>query len=234
MTGKGVRMVLLLLEDDLAVTRVVEAYAMRQGYRVWVTTDSDAAFDAVCDETVDAAIVDLMLPGVSGWDVVEAMRRESALPIIVISALDALDRRIQLLRLGADDYLVKPFAPSELMARLAAVLRRTHAVPAEGTLRFGPFELDRTAQVLRRHGRLLPVTGTELALLQTLVENGGRTLTRPQLVSRLRAQWTDEATRAVDVHVAALRSKIEEDPHHPRWILTVWGVGYRFDPMGGS
>lgn len=227
-------MVLLLLEDDPAVTRVVEAYAMRQGYRVWVTTDSDAALDAVCDETVDAAIVDLMLPGVFGWDVVEAMRRESALPILVISALDALDRRLELLRLGADDYLVKPFAPSELMARLAAVLRRTHAVPAEGKLRFGQFELDRMEQALRRDGRLLPVTGTELALLQALVENGGRTLTRPQLLSRLRAQWTDEATRAVDVHVAALRGKIEEDPHHPRWILTVWGVGYRFDPMGGS
>ena len=123
---------------------------MRQGYRLTATPDGDEALDAVAQGAVDVALVDLMLPGWSGWDVVEEMRRLSALPIIVISALSSLDRRLQLLGLGADDYLVKPFAPAELMARLATILRRTRSLAADAPIPFGPFVLDRPGRVLHR------------------------------------------------------------------------------------
>lgn len=229
-------MTILLLEDDPAVVRTVEVYAMRQGYRLTATTDGDEALEAVAQGAVDVALVDLMLPGWSGWDVVEEMRRLSALPIIVISALTSLDRRLQLLGLGADDYLVKPFEPAELMARLATILRRTRALTAAGPIHFGPFALDREGRALRREGVAVELTASEFSVLEALVENAGRTLSRAQLLARLHSLGRfagrdplDASTRMVDVHIAALRAKLGDDAHHPRWIATVWGTGYRFE-----
>lgn len=228
-------MTILLVEDDPAVVRTVEVYAMRQGYRVAATADGDEALDAVAQGAVDVALVDLMLPGWSGWDVVEEMRRLSALPIIVISALGSLDRRLQLLGLGADDYLVKPFAPAELMARLATILRRTRSLAANAPIPFGPFVLDRPGRVLHRGDGTVDLTASEFSVLEALVEHAGRTLTRAQLLARLHDQGTlaardaDRSTRMVDMHIAALRAKLGDDAHHPRWIVTVWGTGYRLE-----
>lgn len=227
-------MVILLLEDDPSVVRIVRAYAERQGYKVWATADGDEALDAVYEKAVDVVLVDLMLPGIAGWEVVEEMRRESSVPIIVISALHTLDRRLQLLGLGADDYLVKPFEPAELMARVAAVLRRTHTAEAKGPIRFGTFELNREGRVLRRDGKPVELTTSEFAVLEALVENAGRTLTRPQLLGRIHSQVTDGTTRAVDVHIAALRAKLEDNAQNPKWIVTVWGTGYRFEKDRGQ
>ncbi len=230
-------MTILLLEDDPAVVRTVEVYAMRQGYRLMATADGDEALDAVAQGAVDVGLVDLMLPGWSGWDVVQEMRRLSALPIIVISALTSLDRRLQLLGLGADDYLVKPFEPAELMARVATILRRTRAMTAAGPIHFGPFVLDREARALRRAGAPIELTASEFSILEALVENAGRTLSRAQLLARLHRLGhlagrdpLDASTRMVDVHIAALRAKLGDDAHRPHWIATVWGTGYRFEP----
>lgn len=193
--------------------------------------DGATAWAIMQKQRVNVAIVDLMLPDHQGWHLVQNIRRQASLPILVISALDDLDRRVKLLQSGADDYLTKPFAPRELLARIEAVVRRLAPWPQEGTtdIPFGPYRVYLDHKTCYRGQERVALTTSELTLLEALITNPGRIFSREQLLARLHG-WDDGTLtlRVVDVHIASLRAKLEPDPKRPRWIETVWGVGYRF------
>jgi DNA-binding response OmpR family regulator len=228
-----VRGSVLVVDDEPTIGEVVSAYLRRAGYETRVACDGHAALAAVAARSPDLIVLDLMLPGVDGLEVMRRVRerpdRTSA--IILLTAKGEEADRVTGLRLGADDYVVKPFSPAELVARVDAVLRRVDTVSEqEPPLRFGELEIDPSARVVRRAGEPVALTVREFDLLLFLARRPGRAFTRDELMDHVwqYAFYTDTST--VTVHVRRLRAKLETDPEHPRWIETVWGVGYRFAP----
>jgi DNA-binding response OmpR family regulator len=172
-------------------------------------------------------VLDLRLPGIGGIDVARAIRRDSSVPIIMVTARVEEDDRLRGLEAGADDYLTKPFSPRELVARVRAVLRRA-ALPADhDVLRIGDLALDVPRVAATRDGHPLDLTATEFQLLAALARSPGRVFTRSQLLDAIRGEPVESFDRAIDAHVKNLRRKIEPDPRRPRFILTVYGVGYK-------
>jgi len=228
-----VRGSVLVVDDEPTIGEVVSAYLRRAGYATRVAADGHAALAAVADATPDLVVLDLMLPGVDGLEVMRRVRerpnRRSA--IILLTAKGEESDRVTGLRLGADDYVVKPFSPAELVARVDAVLRRVNTV-AEGepALSFGALEIDPAARQARVAGESIALTTREFDLLLFLARHPGRAFTRDELMDHVwqYAFYTDTST--VTVHIRRLRTKLEPDPDAPRWIETVWGVGYRFAP----
>jgi two-component system phosphate regulon response regulator OmpR len=172
-------------------------------------------------------VLDVMLPDQDGVALTAELRRTSQLPILLLTARGDPEDRIRGLEVGADDYLVKPFEPRELLLRIATILRRAQPAPDDGLLRFGPCVFDRATLQLRRHGELVHLTAGELSLLQVLAERPGQPVSRAVLGERSRITGSD---RAVDVQMARLRRKIEDDPRQPRWLLTMRGEGYVLRP----
>ena len=223
----------LVVDDEPTIGEVVSAYLRRAGYETRLAADGYAALAAVAERSPDLIVLDLMLPGVDGLEVMRRVRerpdRTSA--IILLTARGGESERVTGLRLGADDYVVKPFSPAELVARVDAVLRRVDTVRAhEPTLVFDGLEIDPAARQVRRDGELLALTQREFDLLLFLARHPGRAFTRDELMDHVwqYAFYTDTST--VTVHIRRLRTKLEADPEQPRWIETVWGVGYRFAP----
>lgn len=225
-------MVILVVDDDIAISEVITSTLTEAGHTVHQASTAQEALDMATRIPIAFAIVDLLLPDRQGWDVVRVLRRRSSLPIIVISAIGDLDRRVQLLQSGADDYLVKPFEPRELLARLEAVQRRLVPIPLDGhpEFTFGPYRVNIRDRTCLRGFESVRLTQSEFVLLETLITTPGRVYSRDQLLDRLHDWDGDDTptTRSIDVHIATLRAKIETDPRHPQWIETVWGVGYRF------
>ena len=177
----------------------------------------------------DLVLLDIMLPGQSGFDVCAQLRRnDTRTPILMLTARGAVEDRVRGLRLGADDYLQKPFEMSELLARIDALLRR--AAPARRLLRIGRAQVNFDAGTVTAYGESLDVSAQSLRLLEYLVEHSGKTITREMLLSRVWGYKSMPSTRTVDVHIAWLRRALEKDPREPRHIVTVHAVGYRFDP----
>jgi DNA-binding response OmpR family regulator len=228
-----VRGSVLVVDDEPTIGEVVCAYLRRAGYESRVATDGHAALAAVAEHPPDLIVLDLMLPGLDGLEVMRRVRErpERTSAIILLTAKGLESDRITGLRLGADDYVVKPFSPAELVARVDAVLRRVNTVPAqEPALRFGDLEIEPTARQVRRAGERVALTQREFDLLLFLARHAGRAFTRDELMDHVwqYAFYTDTST--VTVHIRRLRAKLEADPESPRWIETVWGVGYRFVP----
>jgi two-component system alkaline phosphatase synthesis response regulator PhoP len=220
---------ILVVDDEPKIVKQARDYLENGGFRVASAADGTTALAIARHERPDLIVLDLNLPGTDGLDVCRALRRESDVPIIMLTArVDETDRLIGL-ELGADDYITKPFSPRELVARVRAVLRRVQGgVHQPGFIRAGHLEIDLHGHRVTREGDPIQLTRTEFNLLATLAQHPGQTFTRAQLLDRLHGVAYDGFDRSVDAHIKNLRRKLEEDPADPRYVLTVYGVGYRF------
>jgi len=224
----------LVVDDEPTIGEVVGRYLQRAGYATRVVHDGRGALSAVERERPDLVVLDLMLPGLDGLEVMRRLRdRDPAarLAIILLTARGEESDRVIGLRLGADDYVVKPFSPAELVARVDAVLRRVDtAGDPEAPLRFDGLEIDPSARTVTVDGEPAALSQREFDVLLFLARHPGRAFTRSQLMDHVwqYSFYTDTST--VTVHIRRLRAKIERDPAHPRFVETVWGVGYRFAP----
>jgi DNA-binding response OmpR family regulator len=217
---------ILVVDDEPRITRLVRDYLERAGFAVSVARDGEEALLRARTERPDLVVLDLGLPGLDGLDVTRSLRRDSATPIIILTARDDEADRIVGLELGADDYVTKPFSPRELVARVRAVLRR-HTRHADDVLRAGSLELDLPRMRLAIDGRVVELTATEFSLLAAMAREPGRVFTRSQLLDAIHGVAFESYERAIDAHVKNIRRKIEADPRLPRHLLTVYGVGYR-------
>jgi DNA-binding response OmpR family regulator len=220
----------LVVEDDPTVAEVVLAYLCRAGYEVEHAADGLAALASAARSWPDLVVLDLMLPGLDGLEVCRRLRATAPVPVIMLTALGSENDRVMGLELGADDYVTKPFSPRELTLRVRSVLRRGAApvIASADVLRAGPLRLDLTAHRATRDGVELALTTREFDLLAFLLTHPGEAFTREALMRQVWGwEFGDQST--VTVHVRRLREKVEEDPSDPRLLVTVWGVGYRFD-----
>jgi DNA-binding response OmpR family regulator len=221
---------ILVVEDEMKIARLVRDYLAHAGFEVIVTADGESALASARGHKPDLIVLDLGLPGRDGLDVTRELRRTSNVPIVMLTARGDESDRVVGLELGADDYVVKPFSPKELVARVRAVLRRSSAARATGpeVLRVAGVELDLPRMRVTVDGRPVDVTPTEFELLATLMREPGRVFTRGQLLDAIHGVAFDSYERAVDAHVKNIRKKIEPTAGKPRYLLTVRGVGYRF------
>lgn len=227
---------ILVVDDDPALRTLLASYLGANGFTVASANDGVAMWVALAQNAPDAIVLDLMLPGEDGLALTRALRAKSSVPILMLSARgEELDRVIGL-EVGVDDYLAKPFGPRELLARLRALLRRSHTglldAPASESPGFGPFTLDVSGHRLLREGREVAVTSADYELLVVLVGHPNRVLSRDTLFDLLRGYERDAFDRSIDNRVARLRRKIERDPSAPVFIRTVRSEGYLFNPRG--
>lgn len=225
---------ILVVEDEREIARMVQAYLLREGYQVEVAFDGESGWLKFQDLHPDLVILDLMLPGMNGLELARRIRRGSTVPIIMLTARAEEADRVAGLEMGADDYVVKPFSLRELAARVRAVLRRVEGVMLAEVLRAGPFTLDLAAREARLGETFLNLTPTEFEILTLFVRHPNRVFTRRELLSALRDRTYATIPRTVDSHIKNLRHKIEPNPDNPVYILTVHGVGYKFNPAGGG
>jgi len=220
---------ILVVEDDRNIAHLIERYLERAGFSPVLAYDGQAALERARARQPALVILDLMLPGLDGWEVCRELRKRSDVPIIMLTAREDETDRIVGFSLGADDYVVKPFSPRELVERVKAILRRTVAAPrAPATLGHGALLLEPEKHKVTCAGEPVALTPSEYKILQALMEARGRVLSRQDLVGRLYDHGQAVVDRVIDVHVGKLRHKLEDDPAHPRYILTVHGIGYRF------
>ena len=222
---------ILVVDDEKKIRDLVRSYLENEGFAVLVADSGQRALEAFGRVQPDLVILDLMLPDISGEEVVRAVRELSSVPIIMLTAKSSEDDRVAGLRLGADDYLVKPFSPRELVARVQAVLRRSAgSSDAAGVLRFGDglLVIDRDAREVTVDGAEVELTRSEFDLLHALATHPGRVFSRYELVTKVQGYDFDGYERTIDVHVKNLRKKLGDDPHRPAYITTVTGVGYKF------
>jgi two-component system alkaline phosphatase synthesis response regulator PhoP len=220
---------ILVVDDEPAIVKQARDYLEKGGFRVLSAGDGKVALALARNERPDLIVLDLNLPGMDGLDVCRALRRESDVPIIMLTArVDETDRLIGL-ELGADDYIVKPFSPRELVARVRALLRRVRGgLHQPGLIRAGDLEIDLKGRSAARGGEPIHLTRTEFNLLVTLAQHPGQTFTRAQLLDRIHGVVWEGYDRSIDAHIKNLRRKLEPDPLEPRYILTCYGVGYKF------
>jgi len=228
-TASGHR--ILACDDEPQILRALKVILREEGYEVLAVANMEEALDAVALSPVNAAIVDLLLPDGDGIELCRRLREWSDMPIIVLSAVGEEEQKIQALRVGADDYMTKPFSPRELIARLEAVLRRVSVDRSESVLTSDGLEIDLAAHVVRRDGEEVHLTRTEYELLRVLVRNRGRLLTHRALLSEVWGPGYADDTQVLRTHIARLRRKIEPaGGARRRYIRTEPGVGFRFDP----
>ncbi len=219
----------LVVEDELEIARVVRDYLARAGFEVIVVGDGDSALASVRNAKPDLVVLDLGLPGRDGLDVAREVRSRSDTPIVMLTARGEEADRIVGLELGADDYVVKPFSPKELVARVRAVLRRSSAAGrADEVVSAADVRIDTGKMRVAVGERAVDLTPTEFSLLLTLARQPGRVFTRAQLLDAVHGVAIESYERAIDAHVKNIRRKLEPDPRSPRYVQTVHGVGYRF------
>jgi two-component system alkaline phosphatase synthesis response regulator PhoP len=222
----------LVVEDEPKIREVVRDYLVDAGFSVTTAADGPSALDRARAVAPDLVVLDLGLPGLDGIDVARELHRRSSVPIIMLTARGEEVDRVLGLELGADDYLVKPFSPRELVARVRAVLRRTTTVASDDDaarpVRVGDVTVDPGRRTVTVAGRAVDLTATEFDLVAHLARQPGRVFTRAQLLDVIHGVAVDSYDRVIDAHVKNVRRKLEPDPHRPRYLLTVHGVGYRF------
>ncbi len=218
----------LVVDDEPEIVRVVRAYLEAAGFRVVIASDGEEALYVARHEKPDLVVLDVLMPRMDGLEFTRRIRRERDVPIIMLTARAEETDRIVGLELGADDYVTKPFSPREVVARVRAVLRRAQA-PPEPTpvLRTGPLALDRDTHAVTVSGQPVDLTTMEFGILEVLMSTPGRVFARGELLEAVQGIVFEAYERTVDVHVKNLRRKLEPDPAHPRYILTVRGAGYR-------
>jgi two-component system response regulator ResD len=226
---------ILVVDDESIVREVVERYLTREGYRVRSAADGEVALRLASEEIPDLVVLDLMLPAVDGLEVCRRLRAEADVPIIMLTAKGEETDRVVGLTLGADDYMVKPFSPRELVARVQAVLRRTRGSRSEGdtrqeVLRFPHLQVNLRTRTVQARGQPVDLTRKEFDLLAFLAAHPGQVFTRDQLMDQVWDYEFPGDASTVTVHVRRLREKVEENPERPRYLKTVWGVGYKLEP----
>jgi two-component system, OmpR family, alkaline phosphatase synthesis response regulator PhoP len=220
---------ILVVDDEPKIAQLARDYLEHAGFSVLIAGDGQSALTAVRQRRPDLVVLDLGLPGLDGLDVTRELRRDSAIPIVMLTARDDELDKLLGLELGADDYLTKPFSPRELVARVRAVLRRAdRPIETSETIQAGDVVLDVPRMRTEVAGRAIDLTPTEFQLLATLAARPGRIFTRAQLLDAVRGVAFETYERAIDSHIKNLRRKLEPDPRAPRYVLTVYGVGYRF------
>jgi len=222
---------ILVVDDEAKIADLARDYLEHAGFTVRIAADGQAALTSVRRDRPDLVVLDLGLPGLDGLDVTRAIRRDSNLPVIMLTARDDELDKLLGLELGADDYLTKPFSPRELVARVRAVLRRVDNAADSGAaelIRAGDLTLDLPRMRADLAGRTIDLTPTEFALLAALARQPGRIFTRSQLLDAVHGVAFESYERAIDTHIKNLRRKLEPDPRRPVLVLTVYGVGYRF------
>jgi two-component system, OmpR family, response regulator ResD len=232
--GGEARGTVLVVDDEPTITEVVSRYLERAGYATNAAADGEAALALAMRDRPDLVVLDLMLPGMDGLEVMHRLRDADGarrVSVILLTAKGEATDRVIGLRLGADDYVVKPFSPAELVARVDAVLRRVDTAPElEEPIVFDGLELDPVAHHVTVRGEEAQLTGREYDLLLHFMRHPGQVFSRDQLMEQVWRFSFYSDTSTVTVHVRRLRGKIEEEPSNPRWLQTVWGVGYRFQP----
>jgi DNA-binding response OmpR family regulator len=221
----------LIVDDEPIVRDVLSRYLAKGGYEVDTAEDGERALEAFGTAPPDLVLLDIMLPRLDGLSVFARIREHADTPVIMLTAKTEETDRVVGLEIGADDYVSKPFSPREVVARVRSVLRRAGEPPsAPSPIRVGELEIDPAAREVRRRGRRLDLTPREFDLLHFLASHPGRAFSRLDLLDELWDLAFDGDPSTVTVHVRRLREKIEDDPSKPRHLVTVWGVGYRFDP----
>jgi DNA-binding response OmpR family regulator len=230
MSGKKV----LVVDDDVKTVELVKLYLLRDGYRVITAYDGREGLRLAREYHPDLIVLDLMLPGLSGLEVCRTLRGESDVPIIMLTAMSSDDDRLTGLDLGADDYVTKPFSPRELAARVRAVLRRIPGERGPEKIEHGSLTVDFLKHEAFLSGRPLNLTPIEFKVLGALVKEPGRVFSRSQIIEKALGQDFDGFDRTIDVHILKLRRKLEPDPHHPRFIKTIYGAGYKLLETNGE
>ena len=219
---------ILVVDDEPQIVQLVRDYLEHGGFKVLTAADGQSALRTAATLRPDLVILDLGLPGVDGLDVTRSLRRSGEMPIIMLTARADESDKLVGLELGADDYVTKPFSPKELVARVRSVLRRSDAAKAPGdVIRVADLELDVPRMQVIVAGRPAELTQTEFQLLATMARQPGRVFSRAQLLNAVHGLAFESYERAIDAHIKNIRRKIEPDPHNPRYLLTVFGVGYR-------
>lgn len=221
---------ILIVDDKREIRDLVAAYLGQEGFRVVTAADGREALSAAHQAKPDLIILDLMMPEMGGYEFMRAYNKEADTPIIILTARVDESERVLGLELGADDYVTKPFSPRELTARVRAVLRRLQKASTgeSQTLHAADIVLDRATRVVTVAGRAVDLTPSEFELLAALMAAPGRVYSRSDLLDRVQGDAYEGYARTIDVHIRNLRAKVEPDPHAPRYIETVFGVGYRF------
>jgi two-component system KDP operon response regulator KdpE len=229
MSNSGAR--ILVVDDEIEILRALQRSLSAYGYEVYTAASGEEALEEIARVRPDVMLLDLGLPGISGLEVCKRVRAQSNLPIIVLSVKDTEHDKVLALDLGADDYVAKPFGMNEVLARIRVALR--HAAPVQaGTapvFSAGPLRIDFDRRSVQLNGREVKLTPTEYDLLKVLVQNSGKIMTRHMLLTRVWGSGYSSEAHYLHVYIGQLRRKIEPDPAHPRFILTISGVGYRFN-----
>jgi len=222
----------LVVEDEESFSEALSYMLRKEGFEVAVAATGPAALEEFDRSGADLVLLDLMLPGLSGTEVCRALRAKSNVPVIMLTAKDSEVDKVVGLELGADDYVTKPFSSRELVARIRAVLRRGYEADelVPGAIEVGPVRMDVERHVVAVDGRSVPMPLKEFDLLELLLRNAGRVLTRGQLIDRVWGSDYGGDTKTLDVHIKRLRAKVEPDPALPRYLVTVRGLGYKFEP----
>ena len=222
----------LVVEDEESFSEALSYMLRKEGFEVAVAATGPAALEEFDRSGADLVLLDLMLPGLSGTEVCRALRAKSNVPVIMLTAKDSEVDKVVGLELGADDYVTKPFSSRELVARIRAVLRRGYEADelVPGAIEVGPVRMDVERHVVAVDGRSVPMPLKEFDLLELLLRNAGRVLTRGQLIDRVWGSDYVGDTKTLDVHIKRLRAKVEPDPALPRYLVTVRGLGYKFEP----
>jgi len=235
MSDPQLRRPILIVEDDRNIASLVEQYLQKDGFETVSAANGDNGLALARREDPALVILDINLPGMDGWEVCRALRRDSDVPILMLTARAEEMDRVVGLSIGADDYVVKPFSPRELVERVKAILRRTTAraeSPATAILESGPIRLDPERHAVSVDGADVALTPSEFKLLQTMMQAPGKVFSRDELLDRLYDNGGVVVDRVIDVHMGKLRQKLEPDPSTPQFLLTVHGVGYRFADPG--
>ncbi len=218
----------LIIDDDEKLVELLQLYFEKDGFVVFTANDGLTALKTAREKEPDILVLDLMLPGMDGWDICRALRRDSEVPILMLTARAEESDRLVGLEIGADDYVTKPFSPKEVVARVKAILRRTKrtAVKAE-SVRLGDVVIDLKQYQVTKGGQPVELTPTEFKMLELLAANPGRVFSRLQIVEQAQGYSFEGYERTIDAHIKNLRRKIEDNPREPVYIQTVYGVGYR-------
>jgi DNA-binding response OmpR family regulator len=220
---------ILVVDDEPKIVKLARDYLEKDGFRVISASDGATALSMARREKPNLVVLDLMLPGMDGWEVCSTLRKTSDVPIIMLTARSEESDQIVGLELGADDYITKPFSPRALVARVRALLRRSQGrLGPRSLLRAGDLEIDLQGHRVTLNGEPIHLTPNEFELLSVLAQHPGLTLSRAQLMDHLHGVAFDSYERSIDSHIKNLRRKLESDPEQPRYIETVYGVGYRF------